>query len=238
MNRPGFLALWPVREWGVLVQTTRKYSGAEGDMTVNSVYLNRKTIHIKSRKTLMAIQSTARLIWEENLRFSPKEIGCHSICLWVVMEMYLNKLLIFTIIFIRLWSYYAFLHYLHKQDEDFRHNVSAQMIRNHNFMHVPNFPIYVNYRNPLQQNHSDIAAARRNMVGILHAVERFLSMYLWNWEDKKGYAVTVLSAMVYNQDLWADMCVRSKRKPCLYYLVVVNHVTLIFLSFDPATVTR
>jgi hypothetical protein len=65
-----------------------------------------------------------------------EDIGLHSIHSSSTMVMYLNAILVYTIMLLSHWSSDAFLHYIHKHVMEFSNNVSCKMIQNSVYHHI------------------------------------------------------------------------------------------------------
>ena len=74
------------------------------------------------------LRSAGRLVTEENLGFSVKEIETHSIRSGAAMYLFLGGVQTFSIIMIGRWSFDAFLRYIRKQVEQLTHNSSKRML--------------------------------------------------------------------------------------------------------------
>ena len=70
---------------------------------------------------------------KERLGFSHKEVGTHSIWSVFVMELYLEKVYLETIIIMGRWSSSAFMQYIRIQIIDLRKDISNLMTNNHAF---------------------------------------------------------------------------------------------------------
>ena len=74
------------------------------------------------------LRSAGRLVTEENLGFSVKEIGTQSIRSGVTLSLFLGGFQTFSIMMIERWSSDTFLKYIRKQSEQFIHNSSKRML--------------------------------------------------------------------------------------------------------------
>ena len=82
------------------------------------------------------------------------------------MAMFLGGCPVFLIMMIGRWSSDAFLRYIHKQVEEFNHDVSQKMLTHMFHRHIPDYlSPTVSHLNPRQCNHLDNAETRINVGG-------------------------------------------------------------------------
>lgn len=123
--------LSPPRLWTTIVKQIRSYPGSNDDTPVSAVWRNNRIEHISSKEMVKALQAAVESIGEDTLGIKKEDIGTHSIQSGAAIAMYLGDCPVFTIMMIGRWSSDAFLRYIRKQVEQFSHNISKHMIKNH-----------------------------------------------------------------------------------------------------------
>ena len=103
---------------------------------------------ITSQMTTNSLKAGTLSFGEERLGFSHKEVGTHSICSGLAMELYLAKVYPETIMIMGRWASSAFLRYIRIQVRDIRKGISTLMTNNHAFYKIPE--IEVVYHTPGQ----------------------------------------------------------------------------------------
>jgi hypothetical protein len=143
---------------------------------VCTVWKNGRMEHITSKTILQHLRAACATIGSACLGFEPHEIGTHSLRSGAAMEMYLGEIPVYTIMLIGRWSSNAFLHYIHKQFEQFSPNVAKRMLNFRSFRHIPDIhpqrisiddppgihPQKIWTDDPRQRNHRNNAKTKRN----------------------------------------------------------------------------
>ena len=137
--RSGDRKLCPVLRWANVVYRIRGYPNSS-DATPVSMFWDprtRKYSHITSKEVLTAVRTAAKLIGADKLGFQPDEIGTHSLRSGAAMSMYLRGTPPYTIMLLGRWKSDSWLRYIRKQVLEFSKGVSAAMVLEDDFFHVP-----------------------------------------------------------------------------------------------------
>jgi hypothetical protein len=111
--------LCPVLQWARLVNRILSYPNTTCNTPVCAVWRHGRLDKIASTQVFLALCTASKAVGSACLGFEPSKMGTHSLCSGAAMEMYLNKVPVYTIMFIGRWSSNAFLCYIKKQVEQF-----------------------------------------------------------------------------------------------------------------------
>ena len=131
----------PVLAWGSLVHRIMSYRGAHLNLPVNTY---KQTNHaqfyfITQKEILQHIRSTVLSIGKNKLGFSPHEVGTHSIRSSFAMQLYLQKVSVYTIKLQGRWKSDCFLLYIRKQVMEFGKDISNKIAHaKEDFYTIPN----------------------------------------------------------------------------------------------------
>ena len=137
--RSGDRKLCPVTRWANVVYRIRRYPDSS-DATPVSMFWDPNTrtySHITSKEVLKAVRTAAKLIGADKLGFKPEDIGTHSLRSGAAMSMCLRGTPPYTIMLLGRWKSDSWLKYIRKQVLEFSKGVSAAMIMEDDFFHVP-----------------------------------------------------------------------------------------------------
>ena len=164
----GDVMLCPVRAAAAIVRWIRAYLGSTHTTPISTIWRCDCIDHIRSKKIANTLQYAVSTIGEDYLHIAANKIGTHSICSGAATAMFLSGCSVFLIMMIGRWSSNAFLHYIQKQVEEFKHNVSRKMLTHMFHRHIPNYSSQtVSHLNPRRRNHPDNAETRRNVCGVM-----------------------------------------------------------------------
>ncbi len=111
--------LCPVLQWAQLVNRILSYPNTTYDTPVCAVWRHGRLDKIASTQVLLALRAASKAVGSTRLSFEPNEMGTHSLYSGAAMELYLARVLVYTIMLIGRWSSDAFLCYIRKQVEQF-----------------------------------------------------------------------------------------------------------------------
>jgi hypothetical protein len=142
--------LCPVKIWSKIIKRLHSYSSSTPTTTVNTYKMPEGKLHLFTGPEILArLRLAAASIGQDELGFSPSQIGLHSARSGAAMAMYLAGVPIFTIMLLGRWSSDAFMRYIRKQVSEFSAGVSSKMTQNEAFFTIPLDPT----RNPNQTHH-------------------------------------------------------------------------------------
>ena len=78
---------------------------------------------------IVSSRAAVETIGEEKFGFKSSDTGTHSLRSGVAMAMFLEQVLVYTIMMLGRWSSDAFPKYIRKQVEQFSHNASKRIIK-------------------------------------------------------------------------------------------------------------
>ena len=104
---------------------------------LNMIMENGDIIRLTSSEIIQHIRRTVNVIGVCTLGFTGPECGTHSIRSSMTMQMYLDRLPIYTIMLQGRWSSDAFLLYIRQQVQQFSTGLSSSMIQKEEFFTVP-----------------------------------------------------------------------------------------------------
>ena len=107
-----------------IVSRIRSYKGSSNNTPISAFWHFNQLNHVTSAQVIAAIKDAIVAIDKDVLHIKKSEIGTHSIRLGAAMAMFLSNYSVCQIMMIRCWSSDAFLQYIHKQVEQFSHNIS------------------------------------------------------------------------------------------------------------------
>ena len=131
----------PVLAWGSLVYRIMSYKDSHLDLAVNTFkQTDRTPFHfITQKEILLHIRSTVLAIGKRKLGFSPDEVGTHSIRSSFAMQLYLQKVSVYTIMLQGRWKSDCFLLYIRKQVMEFGKDISNKIAHaKEEFYTIPN----------------------------------------------------------------------------------------------------
>jgi hypothetical protein len=160
------VTLCPVQAAATIVRRIKSYLGANHDTPISAIWMCGRIKHITSTQIRNALQDAVKAIGEDTLHILVDKIGTHSIRSGAAMAMFLGGCPVFLIMMIGCWSSNAFLRYIHKQVEEFNHDVSQRMLTHMFHKHIPNYSSpTISHLNPRQRNHPYNAETRINVGG-------------------------------------------------------------------------
>ena len=138
MHHTGDPVLCPVVAWSEVVRRVRGYPGTTDETSVCTIRKTDGTLgELTSKIVLTKLRARVRAIGVDQLGFTDKEIGTHSVRSSAAMSMYLASVPVFTIMLIGRWSSDAFLRYIRRQVQEFSSGVSRRMIVSEDFYTIP-----------------------------------------------------------------------------------------------------
>ena len=137
--RSGDGKLCPVKRWANVVYRIRRYPNSSDDTPVSLFWdpKTRKYSHITSKEVLKAVRTAATVIGADKLGFKPEDIGTHSLRSGAAMAMYLRGTPPYTIMIQGRWKSDSWLKYIRKQVLEFSKGLSAAMVAEDDFFHIP-----------------------------------------------------------------------------------------------------
>ena len=129
--------LCPVKAALKTVRRIMSYKSSKSETTINTYFSGNTKILISNNHALKALRDIIPSIGENKLGFSAKNIGTYSIRSGGAMAMALAKIDVYAIKLIGRWKSDAFLRYIRKQIKEFTSDISARMISNEHFSHIP-----------------------------------------------------------------------------------------------------
>ena len=125
------------------------------------------------------------VIRKYKLGLDADNIDTHYIRSGAAIEMNLEKLHVYNINIIGRCSSDVCPHYIIKYKQ-FSHYVSARMIKNQNFTHIPNFQTHKFTQDPKVRNHHKNFVTRCYMRGVNPFILTPSLIYLWNYRGIWG----------------------------------------------------
>jgi hypothetical protein len=95
--------LCPVLQWAQPVNRIFSYPNTTCNTPVCAVWRHGRLDKIASMQVLLALHATSKEVGSARLSFEPSKMGTHSLCSGAAMEMYLTKVLVYTIMLIGRW---------------------------------------------------------------------------------------------------------------------------------------
>jgi hypothetical protein len=129
--------LCPVKIWAKIVKRIRSYPLSNSSWTVNSFQFSDGSIHkFEGKELLRRLRIAAATLGEDELGFTPDQVGLHSARSGAAMAMYLAGVPVYTIMLLGRWSSDAFLRYIRRQVKEFSRGISKKMITNERFFTI------------------------------------------------------------------------------------------------------
>ena len=125
--------------------------------TMNTVMIGDQVEKIKSELVLQRLREVVNNFGPDDLSFTSKEIGTHSIRSSTAMQVFLNKYPTFQIMLLGRWSSDAFLKYIRRQVLEFSSGISESMVQKECYT-VPEVE-YVDPNDPRTRNTASFATA-------------------------------------------------------------------------------
>ena len=147
--------LCPVKTLAKLTTRILGYKGANLSSTINTVLIENKLVKIKSELVLERLREVVKNFGVDDLGFTEKEIGTHSIRSSTAMQMFLNNFPTFQIMLLGRWSSDAFLKYIRRQVQEFSAGISESMVQKE-FYTVPDVE-HVDTYDPRTRNTASFA---------------------------------------------------------------------------------
>jgi hypothetical protein len=161
MHRTGDSVLCPVIAWSNIVRRIRTLPDTSDESPVCTYQTASGTTGlVTSKQVLHRIRDRVRAIGKDVLGFEAGEVGTHSIRSAAAMAMYLANVPVYTIMLIGRWSSDAFLHYIHRQVQEFSAGVSRRMILSDDFFTIPES---THREDPRSRHHRDNFSARSHL---------------------------------------------------------------------------
>jgi hypothetical protein len=129
-QKTGDPIMCPVRAAAELVHCIQSYPRTTNETPISAVLMGSRVRNVTSKQVARALQDTVTAIGEDVLNIKAEEEGTHSLRSAAAMAMFLGGLPVYLIMLMGRWSSDAFLRYIHKQIEQFSHDVSSKMIEN------------------------------------------------------------------------------------------------------------
>ncbi len=169
-----------------IVHRIQSYDRATDNTPILAFWQFDRINHITAKQVTAAMKDTLVAIGEVVLHIHKNKIGMHLIRSGAAMAMFLGECPVYLIIVIGHWSSNAFLCYIHKQFEQFSHNVSCKMTKYMFHRHIPG-PGYtspsISHLHPRQRNNPNNAKTRRNICGNIAQQDRLPAFTLYNQAD-------------------------------------------------------
>jgi hypothetical protein len=173
--------LCPVLQLAQLVNRILSYPNTTCNTPVCAVWHHGRLDKFASTQVLSALRAASKAVGSALLSFEPSKMGTHSLCSGAALEMYLARVLVYTIKLIGRWSSNAFLHYIRKQVEQFLRHVAKQMLTFWSFRTIPEIaPRVVLTEDPRQRNHHNNAKTRQDIGGDMSQWVQLLSFFHFN----------------------------------------------------------
>ena len=150
--------LCPVRALAAITNRILSYKGTSLDSQINTIDYNGKLRCIYSTEVFAQIRHVVQGFGQDDLGFTYKEVGTHSIRSSTAMQLFLNKISTFQIMLLGRWSSDAFLRYIRSQVQEFSSGLSAAMVHK-NFYTVPEIEV-IDPNDPRTRNTASFASSQ------------------------------------------------------------------------------
>ncbi len=130
--------LCPIKIWASIIKRILHIPESLPNTTVNTILLaNGSKQYLSNNHLITKLRLAARIIGQDELGFTPSEIGLHSLCSGTAMAMFLAGIPISMIKLMGRWASEAFVDYICPQVEKFSSLVSKAMIANPSYFTIP-----------------------------------------------------------------------------------------------------
>ncbi len=121
--------LCPIKIWASIIQRILKIPGSSPNTTINTILLaNGSKQYLSNNFLINKLRLAVRMIGQDELGFTPAEIGLHSLCSGAAMAMFLAGIPTSTIKLMGRWASEAFMDYIRPQVEKFSSLISKKPI--------------------------------------------------------------------------------------------------------------
>jgi hypothetical protein len=142
--------LCPVKVWARIIRRLTSYQSTSPTTQVNTyIHPDGSTHYFSGKDLLSRIRLAAATLGEDELGFSPDQVGLHSARSGAAMAMYLAGVPVVTIMLLGRWSSDAFLRYIRRQVKEFSGGVSQKMISNERFFTISSIQNNITEDRPL-----------------------------------------------------------------------------------------
>jgi hypothetical protein len=148
--------LCPIKIWASIIQRILKIPESSPNTTVNTILLiNGSKQYLSNNYLITKLRLAAKIIGEDELGFTPSEIGLHSLHSGAAMAMFLAGIPTSTIQLMGRWASEAFMDYIRPQVEKFSSLVSKAMIANPTYFTIPHHDNnHRGYHSPFPNNNT------------------------------------------------------------------------------------